>query len=454
MIEDFRRLLGKSAAWELGPADEVAREIGAGVSVAVRPKDAAECAAALAKAAELHLRVVPWGGGQHQRLGNLCEPADVLLVTQAMAGIADLDAVDQTATVRAGTRLADLATELAAHGLFLPVEPSGFARATLGGAVAAGVNGPLRTGYGLPVKHLLGTVTAHVDGKVARAGGRLVKNVTGFDLHRLYHGSLGTLAVLCDLHVRLSPVPARSATLAAAFDELEPLDRFVAAARAHVLRPAAFSVVDGATLRAIGGPAELSGDAGRFVALLAFHGGERTVVRALRACIGLLAELDPAVVSELEGTAASALWQAVRDAVPRLDPDGQGAVLKVAYLPFSEGASALAPLVESLVALAAGDDLPASVLAEPELGILRVALPRPPSGALLRALSRLPVGNRGPRAIVESAPPAWRQNRDVYLGHLEHAELQERVKRAFDPANLLAPGRLSAAFPAGAGAPP
>src|SRR5690606_38081566 len=158
--------------------------------------------AALAVAAEQRLGVVPWGGGRHQRLGRVPAPVHAVLVTTEMTGVVQHDVDDQTIVVRAGTPLRDVLARAREAGQMLPLDPWGLDRATVGGVVAAGVNGPLRAGYGLPKDHLLGTRAAHPDGTVTKSGGRLVKNVTGFDLHRLYHGSLGTLAVLTEVALR------------------------------------------------------------------------------------------------------------------------------------------------------------------------------------------------------------------------------------------------------------
>ncbi len=443
MIERLQRLLGDGGAWEVARDGEVARELGAPRALVAAPRDLEQCAAVLRIAAEAGRAVVPWGGGQHQRLGNVPR-ADLVLVTSGLAGIVDHDEADQTIVARAGTRLADLVAAVRARGQFLPLDPAGLARATIGGVVAAGVNGPYRSGFGLPRDLLLGARTAHSDGARAACGGRLVKNVTGFDLHRLYHGSLGTLAVLGEVSLRLLPLPEREATLALGFDDLERLDAFVLAFRAAGLAAASYVLVHGPLLAGNGlegGAAELARD-GMFVVLLRFHGTERGVGESLARTRELLGRAAPAAELEAPEDVQAPLWLACREAFAGVSPDGGGAVLRLTFLPHAGERSVLGGVVESVAALVAGAGARAAFYAEPGLGVLRVLLPEPPGEELLARLQAFARREEGRQLVVESAPASWRQGRDVLLGTLPHAALARALKAALDPAGILSPGRL------------
>ncbi|MBI4882346.1 MAG: FAD-binding oxidoreductase [Planctomycetes bacterium] len=443
MIERLQRLLGDAGAWEVAQDGEVARELGAARALVAAPRDQEQCAAVLRVAAEARCAVVPWGGGQHQRLGNVPR-ADLVLVTTGMAGIVTHDAADQTIVAQAGTRLADLVAAVRARGQFLPLDPAGVARATIGGVVAAGVNGPYRSGFGLPRDFLLGARTAHSDGACSRSGGRLVKNVTGFDLHRLYHGSLGTLAVLCEVSLRLLPLPEREATLALGFDDLERLDGFVAAYRASGLAAASYVLVHGPLLAGnglAGGAADLAQD-GMFVVLLRFHGTERGVAESLARTRDLLSRGAPAAACEAPEGAQAPLWMACREAFASVSPDGGGAVLRLSFLPHAGERSVLGGIVDSVAALVAGAGSRAALCAEPGLGVLRILLPEPPGEELLQRLLTFARREDGRLLVVESAPASWRLGRDVFLGALPHESLARALKAALDPAGVLSPGRL------------
>src|SRR4029450_3745550 len=120
---------------------------------------------------------------------------------------------DLTTTVQAGVRFAELQYTLRNRGQFLALDPPVTATTTLGGVVATNVSGPRRLLYGTARDVLLGLAVITVDGKRTKAGGRVVKNVTGYDLNKLYIGSLGTLAIIVELTCKLHPLPPGELTL-------------------------------------------------------------------------------------------------------------------------------------------------------------------------------------------------------------------------------------------------
>ncbi len=168
------------------------------------PTSAEECARVLDLAAEHRLSVLPWGGGTHQSIGGRVSP-DILLLTTALGGVSD-DTTDLTVTVGAGVRVADLEARLAASGqtAVLPEIPGA---ATVGGTVASGSSGWRRLRFGPTRDRVIEVVLATGDGRVVRAGARLVKNVTGYDLPRLATGSFGSLGVICSVSLKLVPAP-------------------------------------------------------------------------------------------------------------------------------------------------------------------------------------------------------------------------------------------------------
>lgn len=172
------------------------------------PTTAEECARVLDVASEHRISVLPWGGGSHQGIGGRVEP-DLLLVTSGLGGSSD-DTADLTVTVGAGVTVASLEAALAVRRqtALLPEFPGG---ATVGGVVASGSSGWRRLRYGPTRDRVIEAVLATGDGRVVRAGARLVKNVTGYDLPRLVTGSFGSLGVICSVSLKLLPVPAASA---------------------------------------------------------------------------------------------------------------------------------------------------------------------------------------------------------------------------------------------------
>jgi glycolate oxidase FAD binding subunit len=190
------------------------------------PADASECARLLADAARDHRTVRVSGSGTKSYLGDV-GPTDIDLGTAGFSGIVDHVPADLTVTVGAGTRMAELQATLARAGQFLPLDPPHGDEATIGGIIAANSNGFWRARYGAVRDLLIGTQTALADGTVARAGGRVVKNVAGYDLDKLLVGSFGTLGVMIEATLKVLPIPGTSDGLVARFSR--SADTFAAA---------------------------------------------------------------------------------------------------------------------------------------------------------------------------------------------------------------------------------
>lgn len=174
-------------------------------ALALLPADEGEVSRVLALAWERRLAVIPWGAGRHQGMGRPPERYDVALDLTRMDRLVAHEVGDMTATVQAGLPLGRLAERLAAHGQWLPLDPPRWEEATLGGALATGLSGPLRGRYGTARDLVLGLRVIHADGTATKGGGRVVKNVSAYDMPKLYLGAFGTLGVIVEATVRLYP---------------------------------------------------------------------------------------------------------------------------------------------------------------------------------------------------------------------------------------------------------
>ena len=190
------------------------------------PADAIDCARLLAEAARDHRTIRISGSGTKSYLGDV-GPTDIELSTTHLSGVVDHVPADLTVSVGTGTRVAELQAALARAGQFLPLDPPHGDDATIGGVIAANSNGFWRARYGAVRDLLIGTQTALTDGTVARAGGRVVKNVAGYDLDKLLVGSFGTLGVIIEATLKILPVPGTSDGLVARFTR--SADAFAAA---------------------------------------------------------------------------------------------------------------------------------------------------------------------------------------------------------------------------------
>ncbi|HEY8285024.1 MAG TPA: FAD-binding oxidoreductase [Chloroflexota bacterium] len=183
------------------------------------PETAEEVAGALREADKAGLAVVPWGGGTEQRLGSPPTRCDLVVETTKLSGIVAYAPEDLTVSARAGTTLEELQVALAAHGQFLPFDVPRARQATLGGILAANPPPIRRYRYGAARDLVIGMTVALPSGDLYKSGGRVVKNVAGYDLCKLWVGSLGTLGVIVSANFRVHPVCRVRAAVVGAFTD-------------------------------------------------------------------------------------------------------------------------------------------------------------------------------------------------------------------------------------------
>jgi glycolate dehydrogenase FAD-binding subunit len=382
--------------------------------VALEPGSLDEAADAMRALARDRAAVTFIGGGTDLELGAPPARLDAVLHTRRLDRVKEHAPADQIVAVEAGLTIAALQRHLAPHGQRLALDPPHPERATVGGVVAANAFGPRRTRFGTVRDLVVGVTLVRADGVVARGGGKVVKNVAGFDLPRLLCGSLGSLALIAEVVFRLHPLPEASATVAV--PGLTP-------AEVRALARAALDArLDPVAMTALG-----EGD--RFRLAVRFEGfgpGVREQAERLLA-------LDPRCEA-LAGADEAALW-ARHDAL-RLAGDVRA---KAAFPPAALEAAvrALEPLAATLTA--------GGLVLHPALGIAFVAgtLSRPEAtgSAVAAARGALRPGNGS--LVFAAAPAALRAVADPWGDPPPAVEVMRRLKRELDPDGRLAPGRLA-----------
>lgn len=204
--------------WQVAVPEGVATDV-----LALAPPDLDSVAQVLEWASHEGLPVMPWGGGSHMGPA-VGEAAEVLVLTTELTKVVDYQPDDLTVVVEAGALVSDVEAMLAGRNLsaVLAEHNSG---STVGGMIASGVSGYRRLRYGPTRDRILEATVATGDGRVITAGGRVVKNVTGYDIPRLMSGSLGSLGVIGQVCLKLWPVPEAAASLAVDVDALRSLYR-------------------------------------------------------------------------------------------------------------------------------------------------------------------------------------------------------------------------------------
>jgi len=415
-LEALRKAAGDAALEEHAPIEVD----GVALGVTLRPADADALARAMRVLAERRLGAVVRGSGSKLAFGNPPVGAALLLATSALSGVVELDPEEGVLRARSGTRLSELREALGETGWELPFDPPG-AHATLGGTLAAAAVGPRHLGFGRPRDLVLGLDAVLGDGVRARCGGRVVKNVTGYDLMKLQIGAHGSLGVIEAAWIRLRPRPESERTLAAALGaRSDACACGVAVARRASAR--AVALVDARLAEAVA--PSLAPTAGWL--LVAELAGDDALVSR-----------DAALLAEQLGAAPASPGAIAR--LRALQGDTFGPI----GLRFR-----LAVLVDRLaeVSMALGS-AGGALLVYPGSGLVfaRFALAEIDGAAVDRiwraAREAARVG--GGHALLESAPAWVKQARDVFGEPPASLPIARALKARFDPGGVLNPGRFA-----------
>jgi glycolate oxidase FAD binding subunit len=406
----------------------------------IRPGTAEQAAAVLALAHERGWSVAPRGGGTLLDLGNPLARLDVVLDTGALDAVLDYQPDDMTVTAQAGVTLAALAALLAERGQVLPLNAPLPERATVGGTIAANIAGPLRLRFGTARDAVIGMQFATPAGGLARSGGRVVKNVAGYDLGKLHVGGLGTAGVITEATFKLQPTPAARAGVVATF---ATLDAASAAARAILhsqLFPAALDLFNGqAALGIMPSQSPASAGAGGWQLAALALGVPAAVERAARDIIAQCAAAGASDASEPAAPAREQLFSELRD-YGRAEATRAELILRAAVLP-SEIGRAVLILEEAGLRLGAAPALIARPFAGIALGFWREPELANYADAVTEARQLL--GRFGGTLVVERAPLSFSSDVDCWGVDGADLALMRRLKESYDPAHVLNPGRFA-----------
>ncbi len=393
--------------------------------VVVEPGSEEQVAAVLAYANDAGLKVIPRGGGMQLAFGFPPAGADIVLSLARLNDVLDYVPQDQTVSVQAGVRLADVQVALATAGQWLALDPLLALEATVGGVVATNASGARRLRYGGVRDQIIGVRVATADGALAKGGGKVVKNVAGYDLPKLFTGSLGTLGVIVSATFRVYPLATASRTVTLRAADPASLGELALRTVASTLTP---TIVDLLSPTALNEECTL---AVRFESGVEEAAAEQA--DELRRLAGTLGER----VAILEGAAEAEFWRAV-DAGLASSAAGQPSVLLKTSLVLTE----VAPWLVGLRAEANRRGLTMRSRAHAGHGIIYSRLSGD-EGELLVAIAALraaAVDGRG-SLVVQAAPSELLRRADVW-GPSPALGVMRRVKERFDPNATLNPGRF------------
>ncbi|MBI3075809.1 MAG: FAD-binding oxidoreductase [Deltaproteobacteria bacterium] len=454
LVQEAEQILG--AAHLLAGADAAPYAVDGMVPRAVAfPESVEEVAALLGVAHRLGAAVIPWGAGTRQDLGRPPKRADLILGLRRLNRVLEHEPGDLTASVQAGIALGALQEALGARGQWLALDPPRGHQATLGGLAATNVAGPRRFRYGTLRDMVIGIRVVGADGTVTKGGGKVVKNVTGYDMNKLYVGSLGTLAVIVELNVRLHPVPAVRAAVAGTFRSPDEAWGATRAILHSPLQPVSLVLMGEPTEHggvrgsaAGGAPAGIGSgpvaeDAGPWVLLVGIEGFPEVVAGQRQPLHDLCLRAGARSLTALEGeelvaaeSAMGTLWD--------LPSAPCWARCRLSTVP-----ARVPKLCEVAAGLGAEHGLRARMVSFIGNGITHVLLMTDAGGTVgedrvIAAAEGLKAWAAGEQAayVMEAAPVALRRRVDPWEAPRGDFRLMAGLKAAFDPEGILNPGRF------------
>ncbi len=420
------------------------------VDVLISPQTQAELAQVMTECYQQRWPIMTCGSGSKLSWGSPVEGAKVAVSTQALNQLVDHAAADLTVTVGTGMRLLDLQMILAEAGQWWPVDPLYPDQATVGGIIATADTGSLRHRYGGIRDHVLGVTMVRSDGQVAKAGGRVVKNVAGYDLMKLMTGSYGTLGILAEVTLRLYPLPATK-QMVWVQGSAAPIRDLTRRILASSLTPVALDLLAGDALPQVEawrvGSDEASGSSGSgssgsgssgsgssgsqdLALVLEFHGLAESLQIQVQQVMDLAEArgMSGSVISEVD-----ACQQKIRSSFEAREDVNSTGLAKLGVLP-----SEAVTRIEFI-----RDHVPGSVIqihAGNGLGRWRFPLQALPPDRLGMIRSELEA-QAGLLSILE-APQSWKAQVNVWGYRSKGVDLMKRIKQQFDHAYLLSPGRF------------
>ncbi len=367
-------------------------------------------------------------------LGAPPERIDVLLETNQLTRLLEHEAPDLTCQIEAGLTLAALQAQLATKGQWLALDPPDAAQATLGGILASNASGPKRLRYGSARDLVIGLRVVQPNGEVSRSGGRVVKNVAGYDLNKLYIGSLGTLGVIVEANFKLHPLPITERTLLLTYPNATDVMRTVIAILGSLLTPSALELIDPGAASDMTDFFGLNLPTDGYTLAINFEGGLVAIERQVDEVRLLARKYGALLGDELAGEEQNRFWNVVRE-------HSRGSVTCKAAILVSQVTSYL-QMVERICRR---HELEAAIVAHAGNGILYIELrPGDATPRLVEAIAELRLHAQEARGslVVERCPIDLKRRISVWGEPGSNFYLMQRLKQQFDPKGTFVSGRF------------
>ncbi len=393
-----------------------------------RPDSVGELAEEVRRAREQRQAVYPVGGRTHLAMGRPPTRAGIAIETINLNKVIDYPSRDLTITVQAGIRVSELQAILAKENQRLVVDIARAEQATLGGVLAVNANGPRRYGCGTLRDYLIGVTFVNDEGKEIKSGGRVVKNVAGYDMCKLLIGSLGTVGIITQATFKLRPLAEAQAQVLVEVS-LERIDDLLELAHRSQTRPCCVELLNPTAIDLASTEWPRNG----WVLVIGFEDNEQAVAWQVRTIQEELANASFSEPVPVRGAACNEVWQALIDFATK------------PALVFRMRASLPPQMVGELCRLVSACEEPWQIQAHAGNGIVRMQadaeLGEEKAAQHLATVLAFAAGQGG-NAVVEACPPEWKTSLPVWGNPRDDFWLMRRIKQSLDPDNLFNPGRF------------
>lgn len=433
------------------PAQLAAYEIdGLRPSAVARPGSSGEVAEVVKFAASEKLAIVPMGAGTKLGIGMPPRQYDIALEMERLDHVVAYDPGDLTLGVEPGIPLRRLEGVLAGHRQFLPLLVPFMNQGTVGGTIASGADSSLRQLYGTARDFVLGMEFVTGEGELVKSGGHVVKNVSGYDIHKLMIGALGTLGVITRINFRTFPLPAETRTFVTAFNGVDGACEFRDAIANSHLRAQSVEILGAGQGNPLpGGESlwDLVGD-GEWSVVISVTGNRPVLERYHRDMEALARRADGNLLESF-GELSEADQETVAAYIREFAGTASGQISPTAIFKISTLPGGLAALADGLVSCAEKPDIPWSMMMR-GVGIAYFKMIAADGTAeslrrLKEACNRVFRGSEesdGGRAVLLTCPAEFKSEINVWGKESGDLPLMKGLKKVFDPGNVLAPGRF------------
>ncbi len=398
----------------------------------VHPSSPDEISGILHIANEEGYSICPWSRGTKIGIGNIPKSMDIVLSMSRFTHIIEHDRANLTVTVESGVTLSDLQKALKDKGQFLPIDPMFSSMCSVGGIISSNSNGPRRLRYGSVRDLLIGMKAVLPTGEKIKAGGKVVKNVAGYDMCKLFVGSFGTLGVITEATFKLHPLPELEKTVLVSFDRSAQAFELVSSILGSMIFPSSMDVLNPSALEVLSSNLGIVFRENSFCLAVRLEGFRESVERE----IGEIQSMGRCNVGILEGIKQNEFWMALSD----FSNLSKSNLRFKASIPISAAFDAF----KSFDELSANQGFKINLVSHVGSGIIYGFLRTEDMDKLIAFIdqSNSYTSRLGGHFVVESAPVGVKEKINVW-GYLPGGiNIMRTLKEKFDPKGIMNPWRL------------